>query len=113
MALRCLPTSADVGVWRALVAPLMSVNGPVAAAPCAHCQVAPLSPPSGSASSALSGIASSGCSTDSVTVPASSTLVTVMVTATLSSVLGVPSGVPDASSPSVTAMVMEYDALVS
>ena len=63
------------------MASLMRVNDPVAVVALAHCQVTPVAPPSGSIRVAVSDAPTRGLADDSVTVPASSSLVTLMVTA--------------------------------
>ena len=81
----------------------MRVNGPVAVVPRCQLQLSAVPAPSGSVSAAVNGKSRAGVSGDSVTIPASSRLVTLMVTGT------------EASTPTVSAAiaVIEYESLVS
>ena len=89
----------------------MLLKLPVAVFPRDHCQLWPLTPPSGSVRVALSGRFSTGRSVDNATVPASSRLVTLIVTDMVSSML--EDALPNGSLLSVTPMVTAYEGLLS
>ena len=86
MARRNLFTSTATVVYLSEVAPLMGANGPEAEAPSAHCHVRLLTVPSMSVTDAVSSSPPASMPM-MVTVPGSSTLERLMVTAMLSSVL--------------------------
>ena len=93
------------------MAPLMSTNVPVALAEDAHCQVSLVTPPSGSVRLAATAVPTCGLDGSSFTVPASSSLVTVIVTAMVASTEG--SSVLSMALPSLTLTVTEYSLSVS
>ena len=78
-----------------MVAPLISAYVPSAASDFDHCQVTPVTPPSGSTGvSARISIPILGCDALRDTIPRSSTLVTVTVTSTVVLFSAAPTGVP-------------------
>ena len=86
------------------VAPVISVNDPVAVAPLAHCHEGLVTTPSGSDTDAVAAVPPLN-EAGNVTVPASSTFVRVMVTAIVSSMT--VSAVPAASLLSLTVTFTE------
>ena len=81
----------------------MLLNVPVAVSPLDHCQLGPLTAPSGSVRVAVTAVPTPGDAWESVTLPASSTLFTLIVTSTVSELL----------EGSVAVSVTTYDALSS
>ena len=96
-----MPSSAATGVYVAESALAMAVKGPDCASDRDHCHVCDDTAPSGSASVAVS--TAPTCAVPLIdTAPASLALVTVTVSVSESSIAGVDSVPPEASSLSVT-----------
>ena len=91
-------------MYEALVAPLMSVNVPVEVVALAHCHVVLATPPSGSLRMAVRATPTKGVSESKLTVPASSTSVTVISKSKVSSIS--VSALPSRSFLSLTLIVI-------
>ena len=103
MARRYFPISSVPGVYDADRAPSMSSQPVTPSSERAHCQVVPVTPPSGSDRLAWTGLPTRGWVKGRLTVPSCSTSVTSMVNVTVSLV----------SCASVAVTVTSYVRLVS
>ena len=87
------------------MAPVMSVNVVSSVSERAHCHVRPVTPPSVSSSVAVISLYTSGTVADSSNAPGSSRLLTLTVSCTVASTMGVSSVSAWASLPSDTPTV--------